>query len=115
MATKAKRERFERSQEAYRKASALVDALDIHLSVRYGRREWASVAERRSLDKARALQRRCAERVFKALDGAPRDWMHGVPSHWVCGDLTVDDAFRPKTEPLSVTPPIACGSTQAMR
>lgn len=110
-------ERFEKAQAAYRLADAKCDEIEIALAVKYGPRfqeSWAARSERKALATARAAKNRAATRVFKALEGSPRDWMGGVPSHWVCAKLTSDDAFKSKAEALSVVPPLAYGSVSPM-
>jgi hypothetical protein len=41
--------------------------------------------------------------------------MSGVPAHWIRSELTWEDAIRPKTEPLSVTPPTAWGHSRPIQ
>lgn len=104
------------------KVLATRDAREARLSalrVKYGAEmslHWLSAAERGRVNVA-------IERYDKACDAfwallmpsAPRAWFHGVPSAWVCEELTYADAVRPLSEQLSVVPPCAYGYSQPIR
>lgn len=103
-------EQWNKLRADYLEADRAYDALDIDLSVKYGKREWASRTEQKKLDQLRKRKARVCEKMFAVLDKvATRDWHHGVPAYWVCEKLSWEDAIRPANEPLSVTPPTVYG------
>jgi hypothetical protein len=111
------RAKFEAAQKAACVARRAIDEIEIDLAVKYGRgnERWASRAEQKRLEQRRAQWDRACDRVWRMLQGAPRDWGTGVPVWWICEKLTYDDAFRPTNEPLSVVPPLSYGQTAPIR
>lgn len=109
-------ERWKKLRADYLVADREYDALDIELSVRYGRREWAPKAQLNKLEQIRKRKGRIGDKMLALLDQvSPRDWHQGVPAHWIYSSLKWEDAIRPLNEPLSVTPPLAYGHTSPMR
>lgn len=108
--------RWEKLRADYLAARREYDDLTIKLDVKYGKREWASRTEKKKLDQLRKRMDRIGDKMLAMLDQvSPRDWHSGVPAHWVYGSLSWEDAIRPLSEPLSVTPPLAYGHTSPMR
>lgn len=111
------RERFARIRAKILDARDKRAAFDSDLQVKYGSgysREWCSKGEQAQLLKnTRTYSREC-DRMFALLDASPRNWREGVPAFWIAESLTYEDAIRPRTEPLSVTPPPAYGYTRSI-
>ena len=110
------RDRWEKLRADYLATSRALQDLDIKLSVKYGRREWASTTEQKKLDQLRQRRDRTANKMFDLAERrSPRDWGRGVPFHWIASSLSWDDVIRPLNEPLSGTPPLSYGATTPMR
>ena len=113
------RDRWEKLRADYLATDRARLDLDIQLHVKYGpgfRHEWASKTEQKKLEQLRDRLDRIGNKMSAILDKvSPRNWGYGVPAHWVYSSLSWEDAIRPLGEPLSVTPPLAYGSTQPMR
>lgn len=105
--------RLAQLQNKYRVAVTKRDALDLELGARYGWergwQRWLKRSDAAKRDRAAAAVARATDAIYTLLEASERDWKTGVPVAWVCGELPVDDAFRPRTEPLSVEPPRAYG------
>jgi hypothetical protein len=114
------RERWDALHARKDSAADAFGSLERTLGSRYGWApgwdSWISNTERKALDRKRSAIRRVDAQIFKMLDKiSPRDWHSRVPAHWVCENLTWEDAVRPLTEPLSVVPPCSYGSTEPLR
>jgi hypothetical protein len=114
---KTDRDRFDALRAAYLDASGALQAHVITLELKYGgSTQWASTTEKRKLEQLRARQHRAGDKLFALIQRvSPRDWSTGVPTCYVYGELSWDDATRPLAEPLAVSPPCAYGHTAAMR
>lgn len=95
-----------------------LDSVKHPLEAKYGgasRLYQANKGETRKLEAAERAAERASDRFFALLDASPRDWRHGVPSHWVLLHLSFADAARPLSEPLAVEPPCSFGSAEVKR
>lgn len=112
------RAKFDALRAAYLIKLKAYDEHSSAMRVKYGpsvHSTWLSSAERKKSDKLSAQLDAVGDKLFAHIqDISPRDWSYGVPSHWVLESLTYDDVVRPKSEPLSVTPPMAYGARSAM-
>lgn len=110
------RERWEKLRADYLATEKAAQDLDMKLSVKYGRSEWASKTELKKLTQLRERKDRIREKMFEITERvSPRDWGRGVPAHWIASSLPWEDVVRPLGEKLSVTPPLAYGHTEPMR
>jgi hypothetical protein len=106
-------DRWNTLQAAWREADRAQSSFYSELSIKYGSgsEHWASKTELKKDAQLRARRDRVSEKMYAHLAAhSPRNWESGVPAHWVCRELSAADAFRPKNEPLSVTPPRGYGS-----
>lgn len=107
-------ERFESLQARWRAAQEKAHSLRFDLRYHYGEHYYvyAPKGKRDKADRASRAEEKAADAIFAWLDAnSPRDWRRGVPSAWVCGELTYADAMT--TDQLSVVPPVAYGCTSA--
>lgn len=94
-----------KSREAY-------GAVERAVSSKYGSTAWASRSEKSKLERLKGAVSRTGDALFEYVQSiSPRSWSSGVPFWWVCEKLAYADAVRSLTEPLSVVPPLAYGST----
>lgn len=110
------RERFDKLRKAYVTKKAKLDEREDAIRQRYGgnwRRHWLKASEEKDLTK-KAESVDVARRAFfdYLTEISPRDWGFGVPYHWLCEELTYEDAVRPLGERLSVVPPLSYGATE---
>lgn len=109
-------EQWQRSQEAYRRAQEALEGVERNLRLQYGDIFWARAGDRKRLDALRARRDRIANQMIGFLiKYSPRGegWRYGVPLHWICAELTFEDALT--SEALSVVPPLAYGQTVERR
>jgi hypothetical protein len=103
-------EHFEAMRARWRKASEKARELRWNIEGKYG--TWyiyAPAGQRAKIERANAAEEKAQEAIFAWLDAhSPRDWRHGVPCHWVCDQLTYEDAMT--RERLSVQTPCSYGS-----
>lgn len=78
-------------------------------AVHYGK------GDRTKLERADAAYDKACSRLFELLEASPRDWRSGVPATWVAETLSYEDAVRPVSDPLSVTPPCSYGYARPIR
>lgn len=113
MSTERNRVKFDALRAKYLAARAKRDAYESVLRARYiGEYEnsWLAAAERKKRDRLYAAADKAGAAFLAHVRSfSPRDWDRGVPTYWLYGELTYEDAARPATEPLSVEPPLAFG------
>ncbi len=109
--------KFTALRARYLTARSKVDAIEMAHAVKYGP-GWTLAWLKRG-DAAKLEDARCAvDKTTAAFHAhlaaiSPRDLSYGIPSHWLCEKLTFEDATRPVGEPLSATPPLSWGATEA--
>lgn len=114
------RKKFETLRKRYLEARKKHEELDDELGRkawhRPGWRNWLGASDRRRLETLQKRADKISDAIFDLLKLiSPRDWYHGTPAHWIAEKLTFEDAIRPTSEPLSVTPPIAYGHSEPMK
>lgn len=110
------RQQWDNAQTKYRELDKRLDAHKNALSFKYGRVEWASRTEKAHSEKLYAQMSRISDKIFAWLDVmTDRNWRSGVPSFWIASELSYDDACKPRSVPLSVTPPTAYGHTRPIQ
>ena len=119
MPISADRRRFDALRTRYLAADAKLREAIVVFERRYGSvvvwRPWLSAAESARLQRLDAAKDRASRAIYALLEAiSPRSWMSGVSAHWVCAELSWEDAVRPLSEPLSVTPPLAYGATEPL-
>jgi hypothetical protein len=110
------REKFEKLRAKYLDIQNQMEQIRRDAHAKYGPSEltYASKAMKNKDAALRARQSKVSDEMYAILAlVSPRDWRSGVPLHWVLGQLTWEDAVRPTSEKLSVTPPLAYGQTHA--
>ena len=109
------REKFEQLRTKYLVAREKWTNLRISFELRYGGRfqtSWLKAGERNKLDALANARDRVGDTLFAYIQAvSPRDWSHGVPSHWILEELSYEDVVRPRGEKLSVVPPLSFMST----
>lgn len=115
MSAAKQRERFDRLRARWLAAREKYQAIDRAASLRYGssyQKSWLSAGDRTKQDRARDAMDKAGSAFFDHVQSiSPRDWSHGVPAHWIYEHLSYEDAVRPKSERLSVVPPLSYGAT----
>jgi len=111
------RNQFNKARARYLAADEALASFKNELSRHYGnyQNSWLKAGQRKKLEALDERRDKAKEAIFSLLESSPRDWNHGAPAYWIASRLSYDDAFRPQSEPLSVTPPLAYGHTQQMR
>ena len=99
---------WRRLQAEYRAALNTQDSFNARLESRYGSVVYANTTESKHRETLREKTHKAANRCFAWLEQySPRVWRSGVPYHWICTELTFDDATT--TGPLATIPPFAYG------
>lgn len=111
------RDRFEGFRARYLAAVVRLDEASAPMRARCGYhqdwRQWITRAEGRRLEALHGRVDAAADRLLKHIETfSPRDWRSGTPAHWVYEKLTYEDAARPRSERLSVVPPLAYGHSK---
>lgn len=110
------RAQWDAAQAKWRELDKRLDTHRNALSFKYGEAKWASRTEKAQSEKLYAQMSKISDKIFGWLDQmTDRRWTSGVPSHWVAGELSYDDARKPASVPLSVVPPLAYGATSPLR
>jgi hypothetical protein len=110
--------RFEKARARYLAADEALHAFDRAMTLRYSgayKNDWLTRGERTKREALHDRHGRASDAVFALLESSPRDWRSRVPANWVAGELTYEDAFRPLSEPLSVTVPLSYGASEQDR
>jgi hypothetical protein len=108
----ADRSTFERLQAEYRESYDKTKQLENAIIRRYGSTVWATMTQRKQLDRYRERQDKIISKMLALLDRiSPRYWHEGVPVHWIMTELTYEDAVT--SDKLSKRPPPAYGHTEA--
>lgn len=110
------RKTFDRLRARCLKTSETHSDFGSRMRLLYGpawERSWLSRQQSREWDRLKASKGRAEDAMFDYIASeSPRDWSRGVPFAWVCRELSYEDASRPKTEALSVVPPLSYGSSE---
>jgi hypothetical protein len=118
-ATSSDKKRWDDLHAAYAKAEDAESAYGLSFVSKYGsqyERSWLTRGQQKKLEDLRDRKDKIGDKIFELVERvSPRDWSHGVPAHWIRRDLTWEDAIRPKSEPLSVVPPLSYGSSTPMQ
>jgi hypothetical protein len=112
------RKKFDSLRTGYVAARKKADDHERAIDRRYGRGGiiYATASEMRRHDELRERQRRIGNDLFALIQSiSPRNWESGVPAWWIYEELPFEDVVRPRSEPLSVPPPLAYGATHPMR
>lgn len=99
-------------QAKYRKAHERLLSYQYELQRQYGETWRAPAGKQRRYEALREVEQSASGAIFDWLrEYSPREWSCGVPSHWICTELTEADALT--SGELSVIPPVAYGATPA--
>lgn len=108
--------RFDALRAAYLAKKANLDDYENGIRRKYGgawNRSWLRNTEEKRLAQKTEATDKARRKFFDfVMSISPRDWNYGVPYHWICEELTYEDAVRPLDEKLSVVPPLAYGYTE---
>lgn len=110
------REKFDKLRAKWLAIAEERRQMEIDAHVKYGPSglDYAPASMKKRWTKLREMESKISDPFFELLGRvSPRDWMSGVPFHWVLGELPWEDVVRPAGEKLSVTPPIPYGYTHA--
>lgn len=100
---------LQKLQARWRKANESLRAYSRELTAQYGDPWRAPAGKERQLEAKRARESAAADAIFAWLDEhSPRGWRSGCPAHWICDELTIEDALTDGT--MSVVPPCSYGS-----
>ena len=105
--------KFNRARSAILKAKQALSAYDVELHSKLG--PYASSINNAKRLKLQASYDRACSRMWTLLEASPRRWDSGVPSTWVCEELSYEMACRSLGDTLSVIPPLAYGSRVALK
>jgi len=112
--------RWDKLHADYAKAYQASRDNEIALRVKYGDgnwRMWCSRGEKTRTEKLEARRDKIGDKIVDLLVRiSPRGeaWLSGAPAFWIRGDLTWEDAIRPKNEPLSVVVPAPWGADRGL-
>ncbi len=112
------RAKFDRLRAKYLATREALGSFRRTIEISHGRWEltWLSRGQRTKYDRLADAVDRAWNQFFTHLQAiSPRDWSSGVPTWWLGEKLSYEDAVRPVTEPLSVTPDLAYGATEPIR
>ena len=117
--SKTQRARFDELRARYLAQQAKRSAHDDAMRGKYGgdyRTTWLTTGEAKKETKLREASDAAQNAFIDYLtEISPRYWKSGVPVHWLCEELTYEDAIRPVDQPLSVVPPLAYGATDPIQ
>ena len=116
------RARWDKLRADYKVAYEAARDMRLTLERRYGvsdyrARMYASRGEQTKLEKLEARRDKIGDKIVALIVKiSPRGdaWLHGAPAFWLRGDLTWEDAVRPKGEPLAVVVPAPYGADRGI-
>ena len=100
-------------QAQYRAVYDAFRSQRVSLEAKYGH-DWFAYCGRLESARINRLQDRLSKATDRILDWldehSPRNWHVGTACHWICTELTYDDAVT--SGPLSAVPQLAYGMTR---